>query len=135
MREVHNVCSLVVVDHLTACLNDFEKFLHDTTLPVLIKARLMHVQFETIHPFLDGNGRLGRARLTCEKILEYMKHLPQVNISLLTHELKITPPTARAALNRMVSIGILRESTQKHRSKIYIYTEYLNILEKGVEPL
>jgi len=46
-------------------LDDFERFLHqkDTLLPVL-KAGIMHAQFETIHPFLDGNGRTGRMLIT-----------------------------------------------------------------------
>ncbi len=51
---------------LAECLNQFELFLHDdqTGLPLLIRAGLIHVQFETIHPFLDGNGRLGRLLIT-----------------------------------------------------------------------
>lgn len=52
-------------------LSEFEKFLHsDTGLPLLVKIGLAHAQFETIHPFLDGNGRIGRlliAFLLCEK--------------------------------------------------------------------
>lgn len=53
-------------DRLNECLDAFEKFLHidDLQLPPLIKAGLAHVQFETIHPFLDGNGRLGRLLIT-----------------------------------------------------------------------
>jgi Fic family protein len=50
---------------LLECLNALELYLHqDDELPILIKAALVHVQFETIHPFLDGNGRLGRLLIT-----------------------------------------------------------------------
>jgi len=48
------------IEYLDQSLADFENFLHDDTLPLLIKTAIAHVQFESIHPFLDGNGRLGR---------------------------------------------------------------------------
>lgn len=48
------------------CMTALERFLHaeDDRLPVLVRAGLAHVQFETIHPFLDGNGRVGRLLVT-----------------------------------------------------------------------
>ncbi len=51
-------------DKLMECLTSFERFLHDRTLPPLIHIALCHYQFEAIHPFLDGNGRVGRLLIT-----------------------------------------------------------------------
>ena len=50
---------------MTECLGDWEKFLHvRDTMPDLIQCAMIHAQFETIHPFLDGNGRVGRLLIT-----------------------------------------------------------------------
>src|ERR1700683_2587570 len=53
-------------EQLMECLGSFERFLHQDKhkLPVLAEVGLVHVQFESIHPFLDGNGRLGRLLIT-----------------------------------------------------------------------
>jgi Fic family protein len=53
------------VEELEACLDSWEKFLHERgTIPDLVQCALMHEQFEAIHPFLDGNGRVGRLLIT-----------------------------------------------------------------------
>lgn len=208
------------VEYLDDVLSNFESFLHDDSLPVLIRAGIAHVQFETIHPFLDGNGRLGRllmtlllcnsgmldepilylslylkqnrqvyydllqevrlngtwetwlefflegvcysakqaiqtahginklfeddhqkisstgrSRFSCEKIHDYLKTLPQVTVQLIASELSMSPPTARASLNRLVALGIVEEVSAKQRDKVYVYRRYLHILEEGTEPL
>jgi Fic family protein len=66
------------------CLDAMEKFIHEDTpsLPPLIKAGLLHVQFETIHPFLDGNGRLGRLLITLYLCSQEVIRQPLLYLSL-----------------------------------------------------
>lgn len=207
-----------VMNHMGA----LEKFLHDDPVrtPLLIKAALAHVQFETIHPFLDGNGRVGRLLITlllcaegtlAEPVLylslylksnrdEYYERLQRVRThgeweewlrffltgivetsqqavqaaqrtlalfskdrtrieeigraagsALRVHsELKQNPlaksnqiadqiqlaeNTVRSALQNLEDLGIVREVTGKQRGKMYLYQDYLDILNEGTEPL
>jgi Fic family protein len=75
-------------DEVLNCMGALEKFLHDDPVktPPLIKAALAHVQFETIHPFLDGNGRVGRLLIPLilreERVLKY----PLLHLSLFFRE-------------------------------------------------
>lgn len=71
-------------DQILECLGALEKILHNDPVktPVLIKAALAHVQFETIHPFLDGNGRLGRLLITFLLCAEGVLREPLLYLSL-----------------------------------------------------
>src|SRR5690606_11599733 len=71
-------------DALDALLGDLERFLHapPDQMPPLVKAALAHVQFETIHPFSDGNGRLGRLLIALILCSEGVLREPSLYLSL-----------------------------------------------------
>jgi Fic family protein len=68
-------------DHLMECLGRWETFLHDRRLPPLIHIALAHYQFEAIHPFLDGNGRVGRLLITLFLIERQLLPTPLLYLS------------------------------------------------------
>jgi len=71
-------------DKVAECMGELEMFLHDQpqSTPALLKAALAHVQFETIHPFLDGNGRLGRLLITLLLCEQKVLREPMLYLSL-----------------------------------------------------
>ncbi len=75
-------------NELDECLKQFERFLHDMpeATPPLLKAALAHVQFETIHPFLDGNGRLGRLLIALQLAADGLMREPLLYLSLYFKE-------------------------------------------------
>lgn len=202
------------------CMGNLENFLHDITgsTPILIKAALSHVQFETIHPFLDGNGRLGRLLITlllyekkilkkpllylslyfkahrqeyyelltnvringdwekwieffCEAVLytsnqavstaqklvglvnkdeENIKTFgrssgsasavykcfikqPLLNANIIKKQTDLSTASIYSSLENLVKSGIIREMSQKKRNKIFVYRDYINILNEGTE--
>jgi Fic family protein len=71
-------------EHVPDCMGHLERFLHEPAdrVPVLVKTALAHVQLESIHPFLDGNGRVGRLLITLLLWSEGLLHEPLLYLSL-----------------------------------------------------
>jgi Fic family protein len=189
-------------------------------MPTLIKAALTHVQFETIHPFLDGNGRLGRLLITLllctegalsEPILylslyfkshrqvyyehlqrvrtngdwegwlqfflegviftaeqavkaarsvlqlfaedrekieelgraassairvhEVMQRKPILSIAFAAGQTGLTHPTVTKALQNLEKLGVIRELTGRQRDRLFVYSDYVQLLNEGPQPL
>ncbi|MFA6661551.1 MAG: Fic/DOC family N-terminal domain-containing protein [Bacilli bacterium] len=71
------------VTDMNECLSDLEKYMNDDTVDIndLIKIALIHYQFETIHPFLDGNGRIGRMLIVFYLLNKKIIHYPSFYLS------------------------------------------------------
>jgi Fic family protein len=207
------------VAEMEIVMSDLERFLHreDNRLPLLIDAALVHAQFESAHPFLDGNGRLGRMLIALlffeQKVLrepslylslylkthrdlyyqllqetrtheawepwlaffleavrftadeacataqriqqlfsadrgrlrgvlrpasmlqlhEYLQKHPITGLQYAARVTGLSITTAGSAMERMADIGIVREQTGKRRGRVYIYAEFLKILEEGTD--
>ena len=206
-------------EYVLDCMGQLESFLHleENSLPLLVRAGLVHAQFETVHPFLDGNGRVGRLLITfmlCAKevlrepilylSLFFKKHRrlyydrlngtredegwtawmdfffqgvrdtaiqsartatnidklfrtdkekiehfgrgaasamliyrhaqvnPLFSIKSAAREMKVSFPTASAAVARMLEAGILRESSGKRRDRLFLYSKYLDVLNQDL---
>ncbi len=77
---------------LAECMGALEKFLHaeNDGIPMLVRAGLAHVQFETIHPFLDGNGRMGRLLITLLLTNTGILQAPLLYLSLFLKQNRMT---------------------------------------------
>jgi Fic family protein len=93
---------------------------------------------ELITLFGDHRQRiatLGRAAPSALRVHEFLQGRPIVTIQAAANALEMTFPTVSTALDKLAGLDIVSETTGKQRGRIYVYTEYLALLDRGTEPL
>jgi Fic family protein len=93
-------------DQIIDCMGALEMFLHDPATPSLVRAALAHVQFETIHPFLDGNGRIGRLLITLLLCHDGVLSQPLLYLSLFLKQHRLE---YYELLQRVRTLGVWEE--------------------------
>jgi Fic family protein len=78
---------------------------------------------------------LGRSTGNTLQIFKKLQLMPLANINRLAQETGITIPTVTTSLRRLQELGIVREITNKHRNKLYSYTNYIYLLSEGTEAI
>jgi Fic family protein len=78
---------------------------------------------------------LGRAAPSALRVHELMQASPIVTIQTVSGKLAVSFPTASTALENLAKIGVVRETTGRQRGRIYAYSDYLALLDRGTDPL
>jgi Fic family protein len=78
---------------------------------------------------------LGRSAASVFRVHELMQRRPIVTIQTAARELGLSFPTVGKALERLVALGIASEATGKRRHRMFAYRKYLDVLDRGTEPL
>jgi hypothetical protein len=86
-------------------------------------------------PFMRSSCQPLTAAPSALRVHELMQASPIVTIQTVCEKLGISFPTAGTALENLVKIGVVRETTGRQRGRIYAYSDYLALLDRGTDPL
>ena len=78
---------------------------------------------------------LGRSSASAFRVHDFMQRRPLTTIQAVSTELKLSIPTVGKALDHLAEIGIVRETTGRQRRRVFAYRKYLDVLDRGTEPL
>lgn len=123
-------------------MSDLEKFLHNDTIhvPHLIRIAISHYQFETIHPFLDGNGRIGRVLITLYLVSKGILKKPTLYLSAYIEKHKVAYYDALSHVRGSNDLGhwvrfmltAVRDTAQKGKETFQSILEIRNEVEKAI---